>query len=82
VTPVAVVLSCSAEQRTELMNLARSRSAEARLVEHATMVLACLDGQRNAEVARAWGAAKSGRSVAHTLCGEGYGRAARSAAAR
>lgn len=52
---VAVALSCSAEQRTELINLARSRSAEARLVERAKMVLACLDGQRNTEVARALG---------------------------
>jgi transposase len=55
VTRVAVALSCSAEQRTELMNLARSRSAEARLVERAKMVLACLDGKRNAEVARELG---------------------------
>ena len=54
-TRVAVTLSCSAEQRTELMNLARSRSAEARLVERAKMVLACLDGKRNAEVARELG---------------------------
>lgn len=54
-TRVAVTLSCSAEQRTELMNLARSRTAEARLVERAKMVLACLDGKRNAEVARELG---------------------------
>ena len=47
---VAVALSCSAEQRTELMNLARSRTAEARLVERAKIVLACLDGKRNDEV--------------------------------
>ena len=52
---VAVALSCSAEQRTELINLARSRSKEARLVERAQIVLACLDGKRNAEVSRALG---------------------------
>jgi transposase len=50
--PVAVALSCSAEQRTELMNLARSRSEEARLVERAKIILACLDGKRNDEVSR------------------------------
>ena len=54
-TRVAVALSCSAEQRTELINLARSRRAEARLVERAKIVLACLDGKRNAEVSRALG---------------------------
>ena len=41
---VAVALSCSAEQRTELMDLARSRTEEARLVERAKIVLACLEG--------------------------------------
>ncbi len=51
-TRVAVALSCSAEQRTELMNLARSRSGEARLVERAKIILACLDGKRNDEVSR------------------------------
>jgi transposase len=55
VSRVAIALSCSAEQRTELINLARSRSAEARLVERAKMVLACLDGQRNADVAQELG---------------------------
>jgi transposase len=37
------------------MSLARSRSAEARLVERAKIVLACLDGKRNDEVARELG---------------------------
>src|SRR6201984_2872802 len=55
VTRVAVALSCSAEQRTELMNLARSRSAEARLVERAKIILACLDGKRNDAVSRELG---------------------------
>jgi transposase len=55
VARVAVALSCSAEQRTELMNLARSRTEEARLVERAKIVLACLDGKRNDEVSRELG---------------------------
>jgi transposase len=55
VARVAVALSCSAEQRTELMNLARSRTEEARLVERAKIVLACLEGERNDEVSRELG---------------------------
>ena len=54
-TRVAVALSCSAEQRTELMNLARSRTEEARMVERAKIVLACLEGKRNDEVSRELG---------------------------
>lgn len=54
-TRVAVALVCSTEQRAELMNLARSRTAEARLVERAKMVLACLEGKRNDEVSRELG---------------------------
>ncbi|HEX2888196.1 MAG TPA: IS630 family transposase, partial [Vineibacter terrae] len=37
---VAVELHCSAQERSELMSLARSRTAEARLVERARIVLA------------------------------------------
>src|SRR6201984_1221713 len=37
------------------MNLARSRSAEARLVERAKIILACLDGKRNDAVSRELG---------------------------
>src|SRR5271167_365623 len=37
------------------MNLARSRSEEARLVERAKIVRACLDGKRNDEVSRELG---------------------------
>ena len=44
---VAVALTCTAEQRNELMALARSRTEEARLVERAKIVLACLEGKRN-----------------------------------
>ena len=54
-TRVAVALSCSAEQRTELMSLARSRTEQARLVERAEIILACLDGKRNDEVSRELG---------------------------
>jgi len=42
-----VPLECSAEQRAELLALARSRMAETRLVERARIVLACLEGKRN-----------------------------------
>src|ERR1700730_1227557 len=37
------------------MNLARSRTAEARLVERAKIILACLDGKRNDEVSHELG---------------------------
>ena len=49
---VAVALTCTAEQRSELMALARSRTAEARLVERAKIVLACLEGKQIQQVAR------------------------------
>ena len=52
---VAVALSCTAEQRAELMALSRSRTEEARLVERAKIVLACLEGQRNDAVGREFG---------------------------
>ena len=52
---VAIALSCTAEQRAELMALARSRTEEARLVERAKIVLACLEGQRNDAVGRELG---------------------------
>jgi transposase len=52
---VAVALACSAEQRAELVNLTRSRTAEARLVERARIVLACLEGKRSDEVSRELG---------------------------
>src|SRR3981189_1959617 len=52
---VAVALTCTAEQRSELMALARSRTEEARLVERAKIVLVCLEGQRNDAVGREFG---------------------------
>jgi transposase len=52
---VAIALTCTAEQRAELMTLARSRTEEARLVERAKIVLACLEGKRNDAVGRELG---------------------------
>jgi transposase len=49
---VAIKLMCTDEQKIELVNLARSRTEEARLVERAKIVLACLDGKHNNVVAR------------------------------
>jgi transposase len=49
---IAPVLTCTPEERTVLLQLARSRSEEARLVERAKIVLLCLDGKRNEEVAQ------------------------------
>ncbi|MDA8207155.1 MAG: IS630 family transposase, partial [Thermaerobacter sp.] len=50
---VAVKLSAPAEVWAELERLSRSRSGEVRLAERARMILACLRGQRNEEIARA-----------------------------
>src|ERR1700687_4119810 len=52
---VAIALTCTAEQRAELMALSRSRTEEARLVERAKIVLACLEGNRNDAVGREFG---------------------------
>ena len=52
---MAVPLECSAQQRAALVALARSRTAEARLVERARIVLACLEGKRNDAVGRELG---------------------------
>ena len=49
---VAVALSCTADVAAELERLSRSRSGEVRLAERARIVLACLQGKRNDEVAR------------------------------
>ena len=52
---VAVALSCTAQVAGELERLSRSRSGEVRLAERARIVLACLAGKRNDEVARELG---------------------------
>lgn len=49
---VAVMLHCEAQVRRELERLSRSRTDEARLVDRAQIILACLSGKRNDEVAR------------------------------
>lgn len=45
-------LSCSAEMKTKLTTLSRSRTGEARLVERARIVLRCLEGKEIQQVAR------------------------------
>lgn len=52
---VAVVLSCAADVLAELERVSRSRSGEVRLAERARMVLGCLRGKRNDEVAKEMG---------------------------
>lgn len=49
---VAVALSCTAETMAELERLSRSRSGQVRMVQRARIVLACLRGKRNDEIAR------------------------------
>lgn len=49
---VAMSLECSAETQLELERLARSRKSEVRLSQRARIVLGCLQGKRNDEVAR------------------------------
>lgn len=48
---VAPAINCPAEDRRELERLSKSRTDEARLVERAKIVLGCLAGRRNDEVA-------------------------------
>src|SRR5260370_2062176 len=52
---VGAAVTCTAEERGELMAVARSRTEEARLVDRAKIVLACLEGQRNDAVGREFG---------------------------
>lgn len=52
---VAVPLSCTAEVMAELERMSRSRSGEVRMAERARIVLACLRGKRNDEVASEMG---------------------------
>lgn len=49
---VAPVLSCTPTQRAELERLSGSRIDEARLVERASIVLACLEGRENKDIAK------------------------------
>jgi FixJ family two-component response regulator len=48
---VARAVTCSAEVRKQLERLSASRTAEARVVERARIVLGCLAGERNDQIA-------------------------------
>lgn len=66
---VAVALSCEAEVMAELERLSRSRSGEVRMAERARIVLACLRGKRNDEVAREMGVRpNTGWALASSIC--------------
>lgn len=49
---VAAVVTCSDQDRKELERLSTSRTAQARLVERARIVLGCLAGERNDQIAK------------------------------
>ena len=51
---VAPVLTCTLEQRSDLLRMSRSRTEQARLVERAGIILACLEGRENQEIAKAF----------------------------
>lgn len=48
---IAVGINCTADDKKELERLSKSRTDEARLVERAKIVLGCLAGRRNDEIA-------------------------------
>src|SRR5262245_28457831 len=48
-------LECSAEDAVILADISKSRTEEARIVERARIVLACLEGKENQQVARELG---------------------------
>lgn len=52
----AAPLDCPAEVRAELVAISRSRTQEARMVERARIILACLEGKEIQQVARDIGA--------------------------
>jgi transposase len=52
---VAAAINCTEENRKELERLSKSRIDEARMVERAKIVLECLAGRRNDEVAEKFG---------------------------
>jgi transposase len=52
---VAAAIKCTEADRKELERLSKSRTEEARLVERAKIVLGCLAGRRNDEVAAEFG---------------------------
>src|SRR5450631_142588 len=48
-------LECSAEEKASLVAITKSRSEEARAVERARIILACLEGKQIQQVAREMG---------------------------
>ena len=52
---VAVALSCTSDVMAELERLSRSRTGEVRMAERSRIVLACLQGKRNDEIAKDMG---------------------------
>ena len=52
---VAVALSCSQADFAELQRITRSRSGEVRMAERANIVLKCLSGMQNADIASEMG---------------------------
>jgi FixJ family two-component response regulator len=48
---VVISISCSDQDRKELERLIRSRTDEIRMIERAKIVMSCLEGKRNDEVA-------------------------------
>jgi len=51
----AAPLQCTEDARAQLLALSRSRTAEARMVERARIILACLEGKEIQQVAQALG---------------------------
>ena len=71
---VAAVINCTDEDRQELERLSKSRTDEARLVERAKIVLKCMAGRRNDEVAEEVGIQAATVGVwRNRFAGEGMG---------
>ena len=60
---VAAGINCTADEKKELERLSKSRTDEARLVERAKIVLGCLAGRRNNEIASELGIQAATASV-------------------
>lgn len=48
---VAISISCTDKDRRELEHLTKSRTDEVRIIERARIILKCLEGKRNDQVA-------------------------------
>ena len=64
----AAPLDCSADVRAELTAMSRGRSEEARMVERARIVLACLQGKEIQQVAREIRTSIHGQQAAAAIC--------------